>query len=188
MFPLRHLASRSLPLRQAKFFSPGATTLENEQGFKIQRKKGATGTYTEIGTNDDNDTTYTDGDTALVDGTQYYYKVYAYNTSGNSPFSNEVNGFTALAKPTNATATARSSSRIDLTWNDNSAAETGYKIERKKTIDGTYSQITQVGANVESYSDTSGLESNTTYYYRIRATNAALNSDYSNEPHAKTLR
>ena len=159
----------------------------NEQGFRIQRKKGATGTYTEIGTRGANITTYTDNDSALWDGTQYYYKVCAYNSAGNSPFSNEVNGFTALAKPTSATATARSSSRIDLTWNDNSAAETGYKIERKKTIDGTYTQITQVGANAESYSDTSGLESNTIYYYRIRATNAALNSDYSNEPHAKTF-
>ncbi len=159
----------------------------NEQGFSVQRKKGATGTYTEIATRGANVTTYTDNDSALIDGTQYYYKVRAYNTAGNSPFSNEVNGYTALAKPTSATAIARSSSRIDLTWNDNSAAETGYKIERKKTIDGTYTQITQVGANVESYSDTSGLESNTTYYYRVRATNATLNSDYSNEPHAKTL-
>gem|GEM_PF-5645972 len=158
----------------------------NEQGFSIQRKKGATGTYAEIATRGANVTTYSDNDSALIDGTQYYYKVRAYNTAGNSPFSNEVNGFTALAKPTSATATARSSSRIDLTWNDNSAAETGYKIERKKTADGTYTQITQVGANVESYSDTSGLEANTTYYYRIRATNATLNSDYSNEPHAKT--
>src|SRR6266487_422602 len=138
----------------------------NETGFIIQRKKGATGTYTEIGTRGANITTYSDNDATLLDGTQYYYKVRAYNTAGNSPFSNEVNGYTALAKPTSATAIARSSSRIDLTWNDNSAAETGYKIERKKTIDGTYTQITQVGANVESYSDTSGLESNTTYYYR----------------------
>src|SRR5262249_41220415 len=135
----------------------------NESGFRIQRKKGATGTYSEIATPGANVTTYTDDDTALLDGTQYYYKVCAYKFAGNSPFSSEVNGFTALAKPTSATATARSSSRIDLTWNDNSAAETGYKIERKKTIDGTYTQITQVGANVESYSDTSGLESNTTY-------------------------
>src|SRR2546430_17483309 len=69
----------------------------NEAGFRIQRKQGATGTYTEIATPGANVTTYTDNDSALLDGTQYYYKVCAYNSAGNSPFSNEVNGTTALA-------------------------------------------------------------------------------------------
>src|SRR5262249_11772732 len=142
----------------------------------------------EIATPRANVTTYTDADTTLVDGTQYYYKICAYNSAGNSDFSNEVNGFTQLAKPTSATATAISSSRIDLTWVDNSASETGYKIERKKTVTGTYSQIDQVGANVQSYSDTTGLEPNTKYYYRVRATNGTLDSDYSNEPSATTFR
>jgi phosphodiesterase/alkaline phosphatase D-like protein len=54
-------------------------------------------------------------------------------------------------------------------------------------VGGTYSQIAQVGANVQSYSDRTGLEPNTKYYYRIRATNGTLNSDYSNEPSATTL-
>jgi fibronectin type 3 domain-containing protein len=35
--------------------------------------------------------------------------------------------------------------------------------------------------------DTNGLESNTRYYYRVRATNGTTNSDYSNEPSAVTL-
>jgi hypothetical protein len=159
----------------------------NETGFRIQRKKGATGTYTEIGTRGANVTTYWDDDTALLDGTQYYYKVRAYNPAGDSPFSNEVNGFTELAKPTSADATAVSRSQINLTWTDNSATETGYKVERKKTSNGTYTQIAQVGANVHSYSDTTGLEPATRYYYRVRATNGTLNSDYSNEPYAVTL-
>ena len=144
--------------------------------------------YVDIKTTAANVITYTDNDTALVDGTQYYYRVYAYNSAGNSPFSNEANGTTALAKPTSATATAVSSSQINLTWIDKSASETGYKIERKKTSTGTYSQIDQVGANVQSYSDTNGLEANTRYYYRVRATNGTLDSDYSNEPSAVTFR
>jgi hypothetical protein len=159
----------------------------NETGFKIQRKKEATGTYADIGTTVANITSYTDRDPALRDGTLYYYRVCATNATGDSAFSNEASGTTLLAKPTSATATAVSSSRIDLTWIDNSASETGYKIERKRTVAGTYTQIDQVGANVRSYSDTNGLEPNTRYYYRIRATNGTLNSDYSNSPAAVTF-
>ena len=160
----------------------------NESGFKIQRKKGATGTWVDIRTTAPNIRSYTDNDTVLKDGTLYYYRVCATNAAGDSAFSNQASGTTPLAKPTSATATAVSSSRINLTWIDNSASETGYKIERKKTVAGTYAQIDQVGANVQSYSDTNGLEPNTRYYYRIRATNGTLNSDYSNAPSAVTFR
>jgi titin len=156
----------------------------NETGFKIQRK-GATGAYTDITTTGANATTYSD--TSVTDGTLYYYHVSATNSAGDSAYSNEVSGTTPLAKPTAATATAVSSSQINLTWIDNSASETGYKIERKRLLGGTYSQIAQVVANVQSYSDVTGLDPNTKYYYRIRATNGTLNSDYSNEPSATTF-
>src|SRR5206468_9155354 len=86
----------------------------NESGFKIQRKKGATGTYTQIATRGANVTTYSDTDTALLDGTQYYYKVSAYNSAGDSPFSNEVNGITTLSAPTSLIAPAHTSYQIYL--------------------------------------------------------------------------
>ena len=141
----------------------------------------------DIKTTGANVTSYTDNDTALRDGTLYYYQVSATNAAGDSAFSNEASGTTPLATPTSATATAVSSSQINLTWVDNSASETGYKIERKTTVTGTYAQIDQVGANVQSYSDTMDLNPNTKYYYRVRATNGTINSDYSNEPFATTL-
>ena len=158
----------------------------DESGFKIQRKKGATGTYAHIRTTAANVTSYTDSDSALRDGILYYYRVCATNAAGDSAFSNEASGTTPLAKPTSATATAVSSSQINLTWIDNSASETGYKIERKKTATGTYAQIDQVGANVQSYR-IHGLDPNTRYYYRVRATNGTINSDYSNQPSAVTF-
>ena len=160
----------------------------DESGFKIQRKQGATGTYATIRTTARNITGYVDNDNALIDGNLYYYRVCATNAVGDSAFSNEASGTTPLAKPTSANATARSSSRIDLTWVDNSASETGYKIERKTGAAGNYAQIAQVGANVQNYSDTNGLDSNTRYYYRVRATNGTLSSDYSNETSAVTFR
>ena len=157
----------------------------NETGFKIQRK-GATGAYTDLTTTGANATQYSDS--TVTDGTLYYYRVCATNTAGDSAYSNEASGTTPLTKPTSASATAVSSSQINLTWIDNSASETGYKIERKKTLAGTYSQIDQVDANQQSYSDTNGLDPNSKYYYRVRATNGTLDSDYSNETYATTFR
>src|SRR5207247_11283158 len=90
----------------------------NETGFKVQRKQGVTGVYVDIKTTAANVITYTDNDTALLDGTQYYYRVYAYNSAGNSPFSNEVNGITTLSAPTSLTATAVSSTQISIIWYD----------------------------------------------------------------------
>ena len=92
-----------------------------------------------------------------------------------------------MAIPTSIVPTAMSSDRIDLSWADNSSSETGYKIERKTTAAGTYSEIAQVGGNVHSYSDLNGLISKTRYYYRLRATNGTMNSDYSKEQFAVTL-
>ncbi len=158
----------------------------NESGFKIQRKQGATGTYTQIATPGANVTTYTDNDTALLDGTQYYYKVCATNTAGDSPFSNEVNGITLLASPTSLTATAVSSSQINLTWTDNSLTESGYRIEQSPVDDLHYTEIYVTAPNVTSYNAT-GLSESTKYYYRVRAYNAIATSAYCSEKNATTF-
>jgi hypothetical protein len=91
----------------------------------------------------------------------------------------------APAAPTGLTANAVSSSQINLEWVDNSSNETGFKIER--SLDGaTWTQIGTVGADVKDYADT-GLTANTTYIYRVRATNGAGDSDFSNTASATTL-
>lgn len=60
----------------------------NETGFKIERKTG-TGTYAVIGTVNENIQAFSD--TGLSSNTSYTYRVYAYNSAGNSPsYSNEV--------------------------------------------------------------------------------------------------
>ena len=158
----------------------------NETGFKIQRKLGATGGYATINTVAANATTYTDSDSALLDGTQYYYKVCATNSAGDSSYSNEVNGITTMRVPTGLVATAVSSSQINLTWTDNSLAESGYKIEQSAVDNQHYSQIGVTVPNATSYSAI-GLSAGTKYYYRIRAYNAIATSAYSSEKNATTL-
>lgn len=91
---------------------------------------------------------------------------------------------TVPAAPTHLTAASVTKSRITLAWTDASSNETGFKIER--SLNGaTWTQIATTGANVATYSNT-GLSSNTLYYYRVRAYNAAGNSAYSNVVSAKT--
>ncbi|MCF7954780.1 MAG: DUF6288 domain-containing protein [Phycisphaerae bacterium] len=89
------------------------------------------------------------------------------------------------AAPSGLSATAISKSQIDISWTDNATNETGFKIERSDRNNGNFVQIATVGADVTSFSDT-GLKKNTTYYYRVRATNASGDSAYSNEASAKT--
>jgi fibronectin type 3 domain-containing protein len=78
---------------------------------------------------------------------------------------------TAPAAASNLQLTAASGTEIDLTWNDNSNNEAGFKI--MQSTDGkTYTEIGSVGANVTSYPST-GLQQNTLYYYEVVATNGA---------------
>jgi hypothetical protein len=156
----------------------------NEDGFRIERKIGAAGSYSPLlpplGANVTN---YNDA--GLTEATTYYYRITAFNADGDSMYSSEVNATTLPAPPTGLSATAASSSRINLTWTDNSGGETGYKIQRKTGVGGTYSQVGTVGANVTSYSNT-GLSASTTYYYRVMAYNVTGDSAQSNEVEATT--
>jgi hypothetical protein len=95
---------------------------------------------------------------------------------------------TVPAAPSGLTATAASSTRIDLAWTDNSANEDGFKIERcKGSTCSNFAQIATVAANATTFSNT-GLSKNTTYRYRVLAYNAGGASAYSNVASATTPR
>jgi len=70
--------------------------------------------------------------------------------------------------------------QITLTWADTATTESGFKIERKVSTTGTYSQIALTAANIVSFVDPN-LSASTTYCYRVRAYNTDGNSGYTNE-------
>ena len=79
-------------------------------------------------------------------------------------------------QPSNLRATVVGGNRIDLQWTDNSWNETGFTLERK--INGVFTPIATVGANVTRYSDT-GLSSTANVGYRVKANNAIGSSGYA---------
>lgn len=85
------------------------------------------------------------------------------------------------ATPTCLTATAQSSTRVDLAWTDASSNESGFKIERRINASlKPWSRIATVGANVTTYADTT-VQGGTSYRHRIRAYNIPGHSAYSSE-------
>jgi len=73
--------------------------------------------------------------------------------------------------------------RIKLTWSDRSNNETGFQIWRSTTSNGSYSLITTTAANISTYIN-AGLSSNVRYFYKVRAVNDAVTSEYSNVTNA----
>jgi len=135
--------------------------------YKLKRYTASGGPYAVISTQ--NGVTYTD--TAVVNGTTYYYVVSAVNSAGESQNSTE-----SFAKPQNVVPSAplglaatSGSSPVILSWSTVSNAST-YNIKRS-TIDGLSYQTLSSTASL-SYSDSSAVNG-TTYYYVVSASNSA---------------
>lgn len=62
---------------------------DNEEGFRVERREGQTGTWEEIATLDANTTAHHDQSPPLAAETEYCYRVASFNANGQSAPSNE---------------------------------------------------------------------------------------------------
>ncbi|HKP85896.1 MAG TPA: putative Ig domain-containing protein [Blastocatellia bacterium] len=74
-----------------------ADNSNNENGFRLERKTGASGTYALIATIPANQIGYADG--GLAAATTYFYRIKAYNGAGESAYSNEAFATTSNSAP-----------------------------------------------------------------------------------------
>jgi regulation of enolase protein 1 (concanavalin A-like superfamily)/fibronectin type 3 domain-containing protein len=155
----------------------------NESGFKVERSTDGVN-FAQVGTTGPNVASYSDA-TVIGTGT-YTYRVRATASAGDSGYSNTAASapLARPAAPTGLTAAALSTTQVKLTWADNSASEAGFKIERS-TSNVDFVQVGVADDDTTSYTDVS-LAAGTTYYYRVRASNSAGDSAYSNVASAKT--
>lgn len=143
-----------------------------------------------------NVTTY--NDTGLKPGTTYIYYVESISNASMAFPSAPVTvtmptgtggggGGAAPASPTALVSGAVTRSQAVLNWTDNATNELNYLVERCRGSGCTnFSQVASVSANATTYS-VSGLRANSSYSFRVRATNAAGQSAYSNVLSVTTL-
>ena len=116
-------------------------------------------------------TSYTD--TAVTNGTKYFYVVAASDSGGESANSSQVSATptapeTAPATPTGLQATA-GNAQVSLSWNA-SAGAASYDVKRAITNGGPYSTAV-ASPTTTSYTDTS-VTNGTIYYYVVSAVNS----------------
>ena len=160
--------------------------------YLVERCLGASCTnFVQIGTS--SSTIYLDS--GLTTGSAYNYRVRAVDVKSNvGPYSNVASAIPETpdtqppTAPSNLTATPASSSQINLAWtaSTDNVGVTDYYIERCQGAGCTLFFRVAVSTGT-TFSDT-GLGANTTYEYRVRATDAAGNlSPYSNSVGSTTL-
>jgi len=150
----------------------------SEDAYSIERFSSSNSDFEEIQSISANENSYTDR--GLDEGTAYFYRVRGKRGTVYSNYSNSSTVTTNLAAPTNLRAMLLEDGAVDLSWMDNSENETVYLVERSE-IEGTgYTEIAVIPVNSTSYIDEEN-NSNSQYFYRVKATNGSLFSAYSNE-------
>ncbi len=150
-----------------------------ETGYHLQRSTDGS-TWQTVATTAAGVLTY--ADTALTSDTTYFYRVTAYNASGDGLASTTAfatpSPLLAVSQPGNVVASVSGPSSVVINWADASGNESGFRIQR--TSDGglTWRELGSLRANVTTFTDTT-VARNTTYAYRVQAFNQYNVSEFS---------
>jgi hypothetical protein len=90
-----------------------------------------------------------------------------------------------LEAPHGLTATAASSSRVELSWSGSPGGETGVVLQRATEPSFSTPSTITLPAGSHSYTD-NGLSAGTTYWYRVKAVSGESSSEWSAGASAKT--
>ncbi len=167
----------------AKFVSPGAQKIEaisTNNGISTTAFKNLDGTIVVIAYNNNNQTKTI----RVIDGNDSF----SYSLPKKSAVSfvwSTSNNPTAPIAPSALSANSLSSSSIELNWADNSNNEDFFEIQRSLNGTANWQTTATPSSNVTSIVD-NNLNPLTEYFYRIRATNPAGNSSWSNIANATT--
>lgn len=152
----------------------------DETEFVLQRSTDAGVGFSNIATLPFNSTSFTDE--GLEVSTTYYYRVQAINTVGTSAWSNTAAATTTAAlpgAPSDLIAVLSGNQAVELSWADNSQDESSFVLQRSFSEVSGFATIATLPANTTLFTD-EDISSATTYYYRIKALNAAGSSEWSN--------
>ncbi len=117
-------------------------------------------------------TNYTDS--PLLNGTKYYYLLTAISTGGLESFPTQQTLLTVPNAPTNFIPTINSTS-VNFTWNASTGADRYYLYRSSALPINTAGAELAFTNNTNTYTD-STINTNTRYYYTLRAWNTAASS------------
>jgi hypothetical protein len=149
--------------------------LQGALSYTVKRAISTGGPYTNVATGVTG-TSYLD--TSLPGGRTFFYVVFADLGGGQeSTLSNEAAGTTAPTPPS-LSATLFAATVIRASWTTTDSVVSQYLLE-SSTDGANFAPLATLAGNQRSYTN-SGLALNTTYFYRVQATNAGGLSGYSN--------
>lgn len=127
----------------------------------------------------------------LTPGTTYDFCVAAFNSFGQSDYSNSIqitlpfviNG--TPDPPTNLKLLEYTDTTVTIGWEDNSFNELGFKIAMSESVDTNFFITDSVGTDILSYQEI-GLTPNTDYFFKVCAYNEYGFSDYTNTVYVRT--
>ena len=90
-----------------------------------------------------------------------------------------------IARPI-LTAISTSTSEIQLNWSDSNTNVKSYLVQRSLKSGSGFTNLVSLSGTIKSFKD-SGLTTNTTYYYKVRATVKNTNGPFSVVASAKTM-